>query len=129
MLDQLPAGDMAAFVDYALREAERTNFAVQSLGGIRQYLTAFLADRERLAKAKSRQDSIAALRRDEDEKSAKETERLSAARRLFDTLPVYEQAIIRSEATKRAAAFRGSLKETMIEHFVGRITADRHPEA
>src|SRR5665213_1666131 len=48
-LQQLALDEIPAFLDFALNEASRTNFDVQTLGGIKPYLATFLAARERLA--------------------------------------------------------------------------------
>ena len=48
-LEYLSLEEMPPFLDFALNEASRTNFDVQTLGGIRPYLASYLAARERQA--------------------------------------------------------------------------------
>ena len=47
LLAELPFDEMPAFIDYALAEARRTNFDVQTLGGIKHYLAGYMAFRSR----------------------------------------------------------------------------------
>jgi hypothetical protein len=43
ILQVIPFAEISEFLDYALGEAKRTNFDVQTLGGVRQYLAGYQA--------------------------------------------------------------------------------------
>jgi hypothetical protein len=49
ILATLGFDDVPAFLDYALAEAKKTNFDIQTLGGTKHYLASFLALRQRKA--------------------------------------------------------------------------------
>jgi hypothetical protein len=51
LLAALTFDEMPAFIDHALTQARKTNFDVQALGGIKQYLPGYLASRQRRAAA------------------------------------------------------------------------------
>ena len=67
-LEQLTFEEVPAFLDFALQEAHRTNFDVQTLGGIRPYLPSFLVARERLAANAARQQAHRQQQQAETEK-------------------------------------------------------------
>ena len=52
LLAELPATELPAFIDYALAEARKTDFDVQTLGGIKQYLAGYIARRKQRADRK-----------------------------------------------------------------------------
>ena len=43
LLAAIPIDHMPTFIEYALKEAKKTGFAVQRLGGLKQYLPSYLA--------------------------------------------------------------------------------------
>ena len=130
LLARLSFEDMPDFLDYALAEAKKTNFDVQTLGGLKQYLSRYQENRTARAASKK----IQARRQAEEEATQRRMDydrfRRAEADRLFAKLPSKEQAAI--EATARAKAPRyargtGSLAQTMFEIERARITAERYP--
>jgi hypothetical protein len=126
LLAEVPFTEMPAFIDFALDEAGRTNFAVKTLGGVRQYLAPFLAKKQRRAIENARTAARAAERLEEDRRTEFEQQRRLAATRLFASLPADEKATIESLAIERAATFDGSLREKMFAFNRLRFTIERH---
>ncbi|MDR3470378.1 MAG: replication initiator protein A [Devosia sp.] len=125
-LEQLAFEEIPAFLDFALEEAARTNFDVQTLGGIKPYLATYLATRARRSAAAARQAAHRQQEQAEAEQQAAEARRLAAARQRFDTLSDADQTAIRDEAEAKARKFpMGSLREAMLEHHIARLTAER----
>ena len=108
VLASLEFDEVPAFLDYALGEAKRTNFDIQTLGGTKQYLASFLALRER--KITDRAQQAAQKLKDEDDarQQAYDRYRRSTATHIFAALPKSEQDIINSLAQTSAAKFNGS---------------------
>jgi hypothetical protein len=132
LLGQVNFEEMPDFLDYALAEAKKTKFDVQSLGGLKQYLAGFLRTRghratsqEALAKHRAKEQEEAAL-------TAYDKFRRLSADTLFATLPGDEQAIIEGLARARSggpfAATSGSLAATIFGSARIRITAERHSD-
>lgn len=117
---------MPAFIDYALAEATRTNFAIKTLGGVRQYLAPFLAQKHHRAIENARTVAREAEQREEARRAEFERERRLAATRLFASLPADEKATIEQLAIERAATFEGSLREKMFDFNRLRLTIERH---
>ncbi len=113
-----------AFLDFALAAARETNFDVQTLGGVRQYLARYKARQVREATIKQ---AKVATQREEDERLAYDRYRRSAANTLFRSLPVKECKTIEQLAEKAAARFNGSLRASMTGMYRAQITAQRHP--
>ena len=126
LLAELPFAEMPTFIDYALGEAARTNFAVKTLGGVRQYLAPFLARKHQRTIESARIVAREAKRREEAGKAEFERERRLAATRLFASLPADEKATIEQLAAERAAKFEGSLREKMFDFNRIHFTIDRH---
>jgi hypothetical protein len=130
LLRHLPFADIPDFLDYALAEAKKTRFDVQTLGGLKQYLSRY---RERGAQRAAEKTSRA--RRDAEEKATQrrmdyDRFRRAAADRLFSSLPAKERASIEAAAHAKAPRFgarTGSLAQTIFEIERARITAQRHP--
>ncbi len=55
LLSRVPFADMPDFLDYALAEAKKTRFDVQTLGGLKQYLSRYQQRRAQRAAAKATQ--------------------------------------------------------------------------
>ena len=130
LLNVIPYEEIEAFIVYALVEAKKTNFDVQTLGGLKQYVTSYQQSRKHRAAAKA-----ADQRRQAEEKETKDhidydRFRRSSADALFATLPTDEQAVIEGLARSlnggRFAAGNGSLANTMFEIARARITAEQH---
>jgi len=116
LLTVLDFEEMAIFIDYALAEASRTNFAVQTLGGIKQYLAGYLALKQRRVSDRLRNATREAQQRDEAERQTYNHERRREASRLLETLPADERASIEKLARERAVSFDGgSLYDKMVD--------------
>jgi hypothetical protein len=128
LLSELPFPEMSNFIDFALRQADRTNFAIQTLGGTKQYLADYLASRTRHAAEQSQKAADRAREEEEAERSAFNADRRKEARRMFTALPLGEREEIERLATAKASAFQGSLRGSMLEFNKLRLTIERHPD-
>jgi len=130
LLARVPFADIPDFLDYALGEAKKTRFDVQTLGGLKQYLSHYQERRVERAAAKATE-----ARRKADEKATQlrmdyDRFRRAAIDRLFASLPAKERAMIEAAARTRAPHYgrgNGSLAQTMFEIERARMTAERHP--
>ena len=111
------------FLDFAMAAARETNFDVQTLGGLRQYLARYKA-REETQKAV--QDNTAARREKEDERLAYDRYRRLEIAAIFASLPTDERTTIEELAGRAAATFHGSLRDAMLSTKRNQITAQRH---
>ena len=126
LLREISFEEMPAFLDYALTSAKRTNFDVQSLGGIKQYLAPYQALKMAQVAAKGLAKQKHARKAAEADRIAYDADIRRQAERLFETLPAGERKIIRAEAHRKASNFTGSLRKKMEEHNVVSVTAQRH---
>ena len=126
LLAELPAAELPTFFDYALTEARKTNFDVQTLGGIKQYLAGFMVSQKQRAAEKVREAARRKREQEEAQRQAYDSFRRSQAITLFATLPEAERAIIEDQAHAHAAKFTGSLRDSMIEFGRARFTIERH---
>ena len=129
MLNKIALEQAADFIDYALAQAKKTQFDVQSLGGLRQYLDGYLAYCETRAARRA-----ALARREADDKATQERIEYSHYRRLqadrvFASLPANERSAIEVAARAKAPRSRGqgSLADIMLGIERARMTAERHP--
>ena len=123
ILTEITPDEASGFLDFALAAARETNFDVQTLGGVRQYLARYKARRAAQVSA-GRED--AARRAEEERRMAYDTYRRHEAVAVFRSLPAEEQRMITAEAERSAAQFKGTLRETMTEFHRARITAHRY---
>ena len=129
-LGELPFAEIESFITYGLAEASRTNFDIQTLGGLKQYLAPYLRLKSR-QKAAATEQAAQATR---DDKERAERERYTAyeagkaldARSIFASLPITEQDELRRLAETKAGKFSGNLRTYIIELHIARITAERH---
>ncbi len=130
LLKQIPFADVPDFLDYALAEARKTHFDVQTLSGLKQYLTAYLAGRQRRATARANQLAREAQERATKDRMEYDRFRRTTADEVFASLNIQEQAAIES-AAKAAVPGRsrgdGSLAKIILGIERARITAERHP--
>jgi hypothetical protein len=126
LLGHVGATDMPAFFDFALAEARRTRFDIQTIGGVRQYLAGYLALKERRRGASRPAAPVSAQSNPEAIERAGEDAKRAAARRLFDSLPKATQDGIRAEAEAKARKFSGTLRRQMTDFHIARITAERY---
>jgi hypothetical protein len=132
LLTQVPFEDVSNFLDYALTEAKRTRFDVQTLGGLKQYLTAYRQSREHRVAAAAAGAARQAREREEATKLAYDRYRRAAAEQLFAGLPTTERTLIENLAragSRPFAAGTGSLASTMYEITKIRIAVERHPHS
>ena len=128
LLAQVPFEEVPNFLDYALAEAKKTRFDVQTLGGLKQYLTGFRQSREHRAAAGAARQT---REREESDRLAYDRYRRAAAEQLFASLPATERALIEDLAragNRPFAAGTGSLASTMYEIAKLRIAVERHPD-
>ena len=83
LLAELPAAELPSFFDYALAEARKTDFDVQTLGGIKQYLAGYIARREHRAAEKVREAARREEERQDAERQAYDASRRAQALDLF----------------------------------------------
>lgn len=127
VLSQVPFQQVPAFLDYALAQAKKTKFEVQTLGGLKQYLAGYV---ERQAMQKSTE----AARQAEDKATQDRIEydrfRRLAADRLFASLPAVQRTAIEAAARQNAplrTRGTGSLSDIMFGIERAKITIQRHP--
>jgi hypothetical protein len=126
LLTAIAFDEMPAFLDYALAEARKTNFDIQTLGGVKLYVAGYAAFRQRQTARRTQETTSEAPQRDETERHAYEHHRRSQAANLFATLPQDEQEAIEAEARAYAARFSGSLQDSMFGFGRTRFTIERH---
>jgi hypothetical protein len=125
LLTKVPFEDMPQFLSYGLAEAKKTKFAVQTLGGLRQYLASYLQHREMRTAGKAAQATRAERDREEADQIAYDRFRREAADRIFDGLPSDEQKDIVALAD---TGKKGPLAEMLFRVAKARLVASRHPE-
>jgi hypothetical protein len=129
-LARVAFAEIPDFLDYALAEARKTKFDVQTLGGLKQYLPAYFQTRERREATRTAAQARRATEREEALQLAYDRFRRSSADAVFASLPAAEQATI--EAMARGlngagfAARSGPLATTLFEITRARVTIERH---
>ena len=130
LLKQVSFGDIADFLDYAFAEARKTRFDVQTLSGLKQYLTGYLAGRQHRATARANQAAQEARERDTKDRMEYDRFRRAKADQVFAALDAQEQASIEAAAQVAAPARSrgdGSLAKIIFGLERARITAERYP--
>jgi hypothetical protein len=134
LLRHVPLADMPAFLDYALREAQKTRFDLQTLGGVRQYLNGYLQARTSHAAIQAAAAARKAREGAEQLETAARIEydrfRRAELDRLFGTLPADERAAIDALARGKAlpsGRSDGHLAQILFGNRRAQITAERHP--
>jgi hypothetical protein len=118
------------FLDYALAEAGKTRFELQTLGGVRQYLNGYQQSRVRQDSSKAAAAARKAEQRQTQLRLEYDQYRRTEAQRLFDRLPADEQAAIEALARTKLSTGRpipGYMAETLIRVEKLRLTIERHP--
>jgi hypothetical protein len=118
--------EIPAFLDYAIAEARKTDFDMQTLGGTKQYLAGFMALRQHKAAEKVREVARKDKERQDAEQQAYDQFRRSQATDIFAGLPDAEREPIEAQARAHAAKFTGFLRQTMFEFGKVRFTIERH---
>jgi hypothetical protein len=130
LLAHLSLAQIPEFLDYALAEAGKTRFDLQTLGGVRQYLNDYQLNREQRTATKT----AAAARRSEQHQTQLRLDydqyRRTETQRLFDKLPAGEQAEIKAQALAKLSA-GGPVSDYMVQTLIRvekfRLTIERHP--
>jgi hypothetical protein len=122
-LTEITFEEAPTFLDFALAEAAKTNFDVQTLGGLRQYLAGFKAGESRRAVVHQRK---AAEQHREEDRLSYDAYRRKEVAAIFDSLPVIEREEIELLARQAAAGFGGSLAEAMFATKRSHVTAQRY---
>lgn len=127
LLAAIPLEDMSTFLDYALAEANRTNFAIQTLGGVKAYVDPYLAVKKRWASDAAR---VAAAKAKEEEAETRriafDRYRRAQATEILASLTPQERALIDKQAETYAARFPKTLQESMLAFGRVRFTIERH---
>lgn len=131
LLKRVSFQEVSDFLDYALSEAKKTRFDVQSLGGLKQYLIGYRQTCDRRAAAKIAEKAHQVRQREEADHTAYDRYRRAKADELFETLPAEERGTIERLARTGNRPFiagDGSLASTMYVLTRARITAERYPD-
>jgi hypothetical protein len=122
-LGEITFEEAPAFLDFALAAAKETNFDVQALGGLRQYLARYKS--RQVAKVEVK-EGRAADRRLEDERLAYDSYRRKETTVIFAELPANAQQEIDALARQASASFGGALADAMYRTKRSQITSQRH---
>ena len=123
LLAEITFEEAPAFLEFALAEAAKTKFDVQTLGGLRQYLAPFKARQVSQTVSKER---MATDRHREDQRIAYDSYRRREAAAIFAALPAEEQQEITALARQAASGFGGSLADAMFITKRSQITGQRY---
>jgi hypothetical protein len=130
LLAHLTLAQIPDFLGYALAEAGKTRFDLQTLGGVRQYLDRYQQDLERRHSSKA----AAAARQSEERQTQLRMDydqyRRTEMQRLFDRLPAGERAAIEALAQAKLSTggpVSGYMTETLLRVEKLRLTIERHP--
>jgi len=131
LLRRLPFAEMPAFLDYAFAQASRTNFDMQTLGAVKQYLNGFQQTRGDRAAATTRARATeAAVDQERASKDAYSRFCRTEAAKLFQSLSRAEQRDIEALARSRTPSYAskpGSITEPFFILNRDRILMQRHP--
>jgi hypothetical protein len=130
LLAHLSLAQMSDFLDYALAEAGKTRFDLQTLGGVRQYLNEYTQTRERRTAATTAAQARQLEQRQNQLRLDYDQYRRTEAQRLFDRLPGAEQADIEALARTKLSS-SGPVSDFMAPTLLRmerlRLTIERHP--
>jgi len=130
LLGHVSMEEMPNFIDYALREAGKTRFDLQTLGGVKQYLNGYLQKRHQHATAGATAIARQAEARQTQLRMDYDQYRRTAAEGLLETLPAVEQAAIEALARSNLRSDgRGPdyMAKTLFRLEKLRLTLERHP--
>ena len=129
LLAHLNMEQMPDFLDYALAEAGKTRFELQTLGGVKQYLNGYLQIRQQRTTAKATAAARQAEERQLRLRMDYDQYRRTAAADLFQRLPADEQAAIEALARSKSNSDSGAtdyMSETLARMEKLRLIAERH---
>lgn len=131
LLGRISLSEIPNFLDHALAEASRTNFNIQTLGGVKQYLNDYLQARQHRAAAKSKAGAVqGAMERYDADRIAYDRFYRAKAHELFDSLSEEEQHAIEALARSRTPSYASKPGSSVEPFFVltrDRITVQRFP--
>jgi hypothetical protein len=128
LLAQIPFEEATKFLDYALARAQLTNFNVQTLGGLKQYIAGYIASRKTLSRARTLSNNIQRKQAQEALQAAYTSFRRQQARDLLETLPEADRKIIELDERAKSQGFTGTLAESMFDHHKATIVAQRYTD-
>ena len=128
ILAHVPIEEANHFLDFAFAKAKKTNFDVQTLGGLKQYLADFIATRPQQEARRRAEASFAVREREERQRASYAAFRRNEADAIFMTLPPGERTKIEAlaRADSQRLPSRGGLGRTIYEIARARITTERH---
>jgi hypothetical protein len=130
LLAHLSLAQIPDFLDYALAEAGKTRFDLQTLGGVRQYLNGYQQGRGRRSATKAAADARQSEQRQTQLRLDYDQYRRTEAQRLFDRLATGERAEIESLARTKLTTggpVSDFMAPTLIRVEKLRLTIERHP--
>ncbi len=131
LLSRLSLSEIPDFFDHALAEASRTNFNIQTLGGVKQYLNDYIQARQQRVAARTKaQAAQSAIERQATDRTAYDRFYRAKAAELFDSLSVEERQAIEALARSRTPSYAsrpGSVAEPFFVLNRDRITVQRCP--
>ena len=120
---------MSKFISYALAEAKKTNFDVQTLGGLKQYLAPYLHHRETRAANMAAEAANAVRDQVEADQVAYEEYRRQEADQIFARLPSTERDKIEALLPdKQIRNSKGPLAKMLFRVDRARLVADQYTQ-
>lgn len=126
LLTKIAIDDMPAFLDYALAEARSTRFDVQTLGGLKQYVTGYLVTREHRAATQVKDIARKVAQREDALRNEYDAYRRTEASRILARLPKVARTAIDNDARPHVASFTGPLHDQMLDVRKRMLTAQRY---
>jgi hypothetical protein len=130
LLAHLSMEQIPDFLDYALAEARKTRFDLQTLGGVRQYLNGYQQSRERRATTKTAAEARQSEQRQTQLRMDYDQYRRTEAQWLFEKLTPGEQTEIEALAQAKLSA-GGPVSDYMAQTLIRvenlRLTIERNP--
>lgn len=130
LLRTISIDQMNDFLDFALSEARKTRFELQTLGGVRQYLNNYLQTFDRRATEKAKTSAKLVQEAEEQLKSEYARYLRTAVANLLESLPAHERTEIEDLARSKARPPVGGIgfvSNTLFELERTRLTIDRYP--
>ena len=135
LLQSVSFAEIGDFIQYGLAEAKKTDFDVQTLGGLRQYLAGYLQARQSRSVAKAAAERRRAEEGQEAARRAYDRFRSARVDDLWAALPAKEREVIEALARARAPAggrplgpLAETMNQTMYRIACRRIAAERYPD-
>jgi hypothetical protein len=129
ILDAVSFDEVGKFIEFGLAQAQKTNFEVQTIGGLKQYLTAYKREKASGEARRAADDSRGADARNEALKAAYEQFLTKKADAILASLPPSEQVAVRESARASAPAPRVNYMADMLHRTARRrIILERYAE-